>query len=275
MLNFLKTRVLQRDFESGIVPENPTVDGLKELYRQTAVDEIVIESEWAEALEMVITWRDARAASAGDTLEGVLGHIFSKFKRLPPVERVRDLFGAERAEQYKRALEEAESEPTVMALMPTDRSPYPWKKIDMDAAVTLVVDILTATSDSQEMSQLYEDFLGELKARRRERSNMCATASAKERKQVARDLGIWFPLSKDVELWRKDPRTAPKMQEFEKLMGLVTSRMRLVRSYLQYIPKRRLSVMACKDLDANMARMKIYLQGFARRAKDYQRKTKK
>lgn len=273
MLNFLKARVLQRDFDAGIIPENPTPEGLRELYRQTAVDEIITASEWAEALDMVITWRDARAASAGDTLDGVLRHIFSKFKRFPPVERVRDLFGAERAEQYKGALEEAECEPTVNALMPTDRSPYPWKKIDMDAAVTLVVDILSSGAGSQEMSQLYEDFLGELRARRRERLKMSATTNSKEKKQVARGLGIWFPLSKDMELWRQDPRTAPKMQEFERLMKLVTSRMRLVRSYLQYIPKRRLSVMACKDLDANMARMTIYLQGFARRAKEYQRKT--
>lgn len=266
MLAFLTSRVLKRDFDAGAIPENPSPSDLKEIYRQTAVDEIVTEAEWAEALEMVLAWRDARAAESGGTTDGVLRHIFLRFKRFPPVSRVIEVFGTERGERYKASLEEIESDSVKNALFPAERPPYPWKKLDMDAAVRLVVEVIAPHEQGHEISQAYAEFVGELQARKRERAAMGEAESVIEKKRIARSLEIWFPLTKDVETWRTDPRTAPHMAEFERLMKATISRMRLVRSYLQYIPKRRLSQAACKDMRANMERMRIYIEGFNRRS---------
>jgi hypothetical protein len=84
-----------------------------------------------------------------------------------------------------------------------------------------------------------------------------------KRKVVVRALGIWFPITKDLEAWKTDPRTTGIMPEFLHVMSQVVERMKMVRSYLQHIPRRRLSTRACQDLPANLERMKAYLKGFS------------
>jgi hypothetical protein len=111
------------------------------------------------------------------------------------------------------------------------------------------------------MATTYRQFLCELRARRRERSNITSAEFGK-RKAVVRSLGIWFPITKDIETWRTDPRTCGIMPEFLDVMGQVINRMRLVRSFLQHIPRRRLSTRACADLPTNLQRMKVYLAGY-------------
>lgn len=254
--DLLCARLLKQDFDSGTLVRDPQIDSLKEFYRDTMVDRLITDEEWEEACQVVYGWQDEENAQGLTTLQRTL----LKFKRFPTVERVRVSFGDERAEAYKAALETLEN--SNIPGFPEERYSSPWRKFDCDAAVSVVVDILAPNIDDEDgMNEALNKLLGELRARRRER-NVMDKSALKNRKGLARSLGIWFPITKDLDLWRADPRTEKLMPILEPLMTEVMNRMRMVRSYLQYIPRKRLSARACADLPKNIRRMQIYMRGY-------------
>jgi hypothetical protein len=257
IVDLLCQRLLKPDYDAGTLMRDPQIDSLKDMYRETAVDRLVTDEDWEEACQMVYMWQDQENGQELSAYQRTL----AKFKRFPTIDRVRASFGDERAEAYKAALETIENEGS--ASFPDERYSSPWRKFDCDAAVSAVTDVIAPNlNDEQAMSEALATLLGELRARRRERVVM-DKATLVNRKKVARSLGIWFPMGKDLDIWRSDPRTSKFMPLLEPLMNEVIKRMRLVRSYLQYIPRRRLSTRACIDLPKNIKRMQVYLRGFS------------
>lgn len=244
-------------FDSGMIPQNPDVDSFR---GNVSITDIVDDDVWDEVLQRVLTWQDQEDRQEDPPLAKVL----KRFTRFPTVDRVRDVFGAARSEEYRAALEAIECNASTLQLFPAERYAYPWRKFDMDAAVSAVTEVIAPNIDMPEnMTESLAKLVGELRARRRERSSM-DSAEPEKRKSIARSLGIWFPMTKDLGAWRTDPRTAPHMPLFIETMNEVMKRMRLVRSYLQYVPRRRLSARACADLAQNIKRMRAYLRGFDR-----------
>lgn len=261
VVNLLCQRLLKPDYDAGTLVRDPQIDTLKEMYRESAVDRLITDEDWEEACQMVYAWQDQENTQGMSAIQRTL----AKFKRFPTIDRVRASFGDERAEAYRAALEMIENDSSVS--FPDERYSSPWRKFDCDAAVSAVTNVIAPNlNDEQGMSDALAVLLGELRARRRERTVM-DKATLTSRKKVARSLGIWFPMAKDLDIWREDPRTGKYMYLLEPLMSEVMKRMRLVRSYLQYIPRRRLSTRACVDLPKNIRRMQVYLRGFSEASK--------
>lgn len=259
MADVVCRKAVREDYESGYIPRDVGTDELKEIYRNDAVDRIISDDVWEEIRQRIEAWKEQDE----ETNMPVIVRLLKRFPRFPTVARVEEMFGMERASEYRNGLEVTENLPN----FPTDRHAYPWRKFEMDAAVSAVVKVVAPhINDEAGMSDALTKLVGELRARRRERSSM-DTAELNRRKNIARSLGIWFPMAKDLPAWRSDPRTQHRMKEFLAAMSEVTKRMRLVRSYLQYIPRRRLSARACADMHNNIERMKAYLRGFDRASK--------
>jgi len=258
IVGLLCSRLLKPDYDAGVLIRDPQIDSLKDMYRGDAVDRLITDEDWEDACQMVYTWQDQENTQGLSAYQRTL----AKFRRFPTIDRVRASFGDERAEAYRAALEAIEND-TSSSSFPDERYSSPWRKFDCDAAVSAVTNVIAPNiNDDQAMSDALSVLLGELRARRRERTVM-DKATLASRKKVARSLGIWFPMGKDLDIWREDPRTSKYMDTLEPLMNEVMKRMRLVRSYLQYIPRRRLSTRACVDLPKNIKRMQVYLRGFS------------
>lgn len=255
MVDVLVQRVFRPDFEKGDILRDPDIDGLKSKYRENAVDRFLTDDEWEDICQHIYAWQDEEESRE----EPVYLKILKRFKRFPTIEKVRSSFGDEKAEEYRAALERIED--TGLSF-PDEKFASPWRKFDLDTAICVVCDVIAPNiNDEESMREALNRIMMEIRARRRERSVMDRASLAK-RKSVARSIGIWFPINKDILKWRIDPRTKDYMPQVEALMEEVIKRMRLVRSYLQYIPRKRLSTRACADLPMNIERMKAYLKGF-------------
>ena len=258
LTDLLCKRVVRGDFQTGELPRTPDAAALVDFYKHRLATDFFKEEEWEEVCQRVITWQEMEEQQA----KPVITRILNRFTKYPPVERVREVLGDDRAETYKAALETIETDATISSQFPNERVSYPWRKFDMDAAVSVATNVISQNlGDEVGMCSAYQQLVGELRARRRERMSITAAEFGK-RKLVVRALGIWVPITKDIDAWKRDPRTSTVMPEFLAVMAQVIERMKLVRSYLQHIPRRRLSTRACQDLPANLERMNAYLKGF-------------
>lgn len=253
LVDTIVKKVLRPDYDAGRLPATELgVQDLKDFYRDRAVDEIIDDDVWEEAVQRVITWREADWNREAP----ILTKILSRFPKFPTVDKVSEILGEDRSIEYKTALEAAEGIPS----FPDERHCSPWRRADMEAAVSAVTDIIAPHIDDQESMRIaFDKLVDSMRARRRERASENAS-----RKAAARALGIWFPMSKDMTKWHTDPRTAATMPELVYFMDAVVKRMRMARSYLQYMPRRRMSTKACADLPLNIARMRAYVRGFDR-----------
>ena len=252
-------RLVKTDFQSGDLPRDPQTHVLKDYYKQRLVEELLTAEEWEEICQRVLSWQEMEQQQN----KPILSRILSRFGRFPPVSRVDEVLGPERALAYKSALEAIENDGNTFGQFPAEMYAYPWRKFDMDAAVSVVTNVIAPNiGDEINMTASYQQLICEFRARRRERSSITALEFGK-RKSAVRSLGIWFPIPRDIDAWKNDPRTHMLMPEFIETMNQVVGRMRMVRSFLQHIPRRRLSTRACTDLPANLRRMKSYLKGDA------------
>ena len=251
-------RVVHADFQTGELPRNPEINGLMDFYKDRLATDFIKDEEWEELCQRIVTWQEMEEQQS----RPVMSRILSRFTKYPTFDRVREVLGEDRAAAYLEGLEIIESHENTASQFPNERISYPWRKFDMDAAVSVVTNVIAPNIDDEiNMTAAYEQLVCELRARRRERMNITGSEFSK-RKVVVRALGIWFPITKDLAAWCNDPRTSMIMPTFLKVMAQVVERMKLVRSYLQHIPRRRLSTRACQDLPANLDRMKAYLKGF-------------
>lgn len=267
VVDIVCNRVLRKHFDSGMLPVDVQPDALREWCCGTGdaalafATALVADDEWTMVCDRVAAWQDV----ARDVSKPVLQRVFARFSRFPSLERVSESLGEDRAVAYLAALETIENDPALSAEFPSERASYAWRKFDLDAAVSVAIDVLAAhVGDEAAMSEAYTQLVLELRARRREKATVAQHAGDRDkRKAIVRSLGIWFPLPKDADIWRSDPRTAPRMSEFEALVARVSDRMKLVRSFLQHVPRRKLSNRTVKDLDANIERLRAYLRGEA------------
>lgn len=259
LIDLLCKRVLRPDYENGVLQRNPQIESLKEDYRASLVDRLFTDDDWETACQVVYTWQDQERSMEENTFDKVL----TKYRRFPTIEHVDSVFGADRAEMYRSALEIIQDRDQ-QNKFPDEKYKGPWRKLDLDSTISVVTDVIAPNIDDESaMAVAFSRHMGEIRARRKERIVM-DSVDTKSRKQLARSLGIWFPITKELQKWRDCPKTTKLMKELEPIMIKVVRRMKLVRSYLQYIPRRKLTSAAVADLPANIDRMKTYLKGFSR-----------
>lgn len=254
MEKLLLDRIVKPDYDAGMLSGDVHVDMLKSTYGDSLADRLVLDAEWEAACEAICSWQERDRPKFASCLEKIL----ARFKRFPTVSKVRACFGEDCAAQYKQAFEAIEDS-EISGSFPDERAESPWRRCDCRAAVSAVVDVVAPhIGDEQGMSEAYDALVRDLRAKRLDRDS----EETAQRKKMAKSMGIWFPMTKNLDKWREDPRTAHLIAEMEPLMRQVSDRMRRAKSYLQYIPRRRMSSRACADIPNNIRRMRIYLGAF-------------
>jgi hypothetical protein len=249
LIEIIRDRVLIDKYKNGLITADLDISELKKIIG----NDFVYDEEWEELYQIVSNWHDIDSQKE----KNIMDVIFDRFYRFPTIERVTTVLGEHKGEIYKIALETIESNDIIINL-----SAYPWRKFDMDTAANVIIDVISPNiGNDVSMRMAFNRLVSEIKARRREKTRLLACNSM-EKKKVVKDMGIWFPISKDIDRWKSDPRTKDLMPDFITLMDSVIKRMRIVRSYLQHIPRRRISNKACQDIRNNMERMKKYLNGY-------------
>lgn len=289
LVDLLCKRLLRPDFESGKVPGRVScVDELLDVYvpptlvtavleadrdsiRRGCLDEfmkkLIKPGEWEEACQRVHAWQDELETCSGGYDRSTLSRILLKNSKFPTVEKVAVLLGEEVAEDYKRSLETIEADPEPFAEFPDEKTSGGWNRHNAERAVSLVVDVIAPHGrDPEQMSAAYGRYMEELRSQNREKK-ITHNANKEQRKAAARSLGIWLPLQNDIPQWESDPRTCDRAAEFEKLVMRVMAKMRILRTVLQYIPRRRFSNHTVADLDHNMTRMRAYIKDDANKVK--------
>lgn len=251
---------MKPDFDDGKIPGR--VGGVEDLASSVGdvTRRLIRDTEWAEVCQRVHAWQDALETSAGAYEKSPLSRILGKVTKFPTVSRVTSLLGEEMAELYSEALERIESDPESFAGFPDDKTNGGWNKHSAERSVSLVVDVIAPHGrDPEGMAAAYVKYMEEFRSQSMEKK-ITHNADREARKAAARSLGIWLPMPGDSKLWETDPRTCEKAAEFERLSIRVTDKMRIMRSVLQFIPRRRFSNHTVADMENNMSRMRAYMK---------------
>jgi hypothetical protein len=260
LIDILCRRVVRPDFDQGKIPGR--LESVEDLVAATGdiTRRIVNDSEWTEVCQRVHAWQDALESCAGSYEKSPLSKILGRTTKFPTVDRVTTLLGEEMSELYSEALESIEANSEYFAEFPEDRTNGGWSKHSAERAVSLVVDVIAPYGSNPEgMLSAYAKYMEEFRSQNREKK-VTQNADREARKTAARNLGIWLPIPGDSKSWETDPRTCDMAAEFERLSMRVTDKMRIMRSVLQFIPRRRFSNHTIADMGANMTRMRAYIR---------------
>ena len=271
IVKILCDRVLRPDYESGIILRCPeTADDLISVYHSD-LSRIVTAQEWDEALLRVQSWYETKSLDGvpcgrkrpreSTSVKDIMSSILQRHGKFPSVGRVAELLGDESAEEYRAALESMETNPSAFSRFPDERVVSGWNMHTCERAVSLVVNVIApyvAADDPDGMATSYGMYSRETKVRSRDISNSKSTDRT-EKKLAARSLGIWLPVKSDMGKWSTDLRTRDRAKAFFSLVSRTMDKMRVIRTVLQFVPKRRLSNATVEDLDTNMDRMRNYL----------------
>lgn len=259
LVDILCKRVIRPDFEKGKIPR---IDGVDDAIASVGdiTRRLITDSEWMEICQRVHAWQDQVETCSGMYDRSTLFNILQKIRKFPTVDRVKSLLGEEMAELYSDAMESIEKNPEVFSAFPDERVNGGWNKQTAERAVSLVVDVIAPHgSDPEGLATSYTRYTEEYQSQSREKLDTYK-ADKNVRKASARRLGIWLPMTQDLKRWEDDPRTMDRAAEFQRLAIRVVDKMRIMRSVLQFIPRRRFSNHTVSDLDANMNRMKNYIR---------------
>jgi hypothetical protein len=275
LVDILCKRVIRPDFDQGKIPGR--VEGVEDMASSVGdvTRRLISDCEWAEICQRVHAWQDVLETCSGSYEKSPLSRILGKATKFPTVARVTTLLGEEMSELYSEALAQIEADSESFAEFPDDKTNGGWNKHSAERAVSLVVDVIAPHGRNPEgMSAAYVKYMQEYRSQSREK-RITHNADRDARKAAARGLGIWLPMPGDSKLWESDPRTCDKAAEFERLSIRVTDKMRIMRSVLQFIPRRRFSNHTVADMEANMARMRSYIKDSENRDEVKKTKTKK
>jgi hypothetical protein len=260
LVDVLCKRVVRPDFDVGKI--RGRAEGVEDLVAALGdiTRRLVNDAEWSEVCQRVHAWQDALETCAGSYEKSPLSKILGKATKFPSVAKVTALLGEEMSELYSDALKQIESDPESFAEFPDERTNGGWDKHAAERAVALVVDVIAPHGrDLDGMSAAYAKYMEEFRSQNREKK-ITQNADRDARKAAAKSLGIWLPMPGDFGLWESDPRTCDKAAEFERLTIRVTEKMRIMRSVLQFIPRRRFSNHTVVDMENDMDRMKAYIR---------------
>jgi len=246
-------KIMKPEYDLGMITQEPRPDEIKQAYSSKVGDLIIPDEVWGLVCDEIDGWR-YKDESRFMPLRTV---IFQKYTRFPTVEKVITTFGEARGAKYKAALETLEDCHEYNSIHISQQT---WRKLDIYTAVCIITDVLGPNIDNDiALERAYVSLLQEIKHIKKEKSLMLSSTK-KERKSIVRKMGMWFPATKDLHIWRNDPRTAPYAEELIALALATSKKMKLRHSLLQYVPRRHVSTRTCKDLQNNMQRMRSYIE---------------
>lgn len=273
LVEVLCNRVIRPYFDEGRISGH--VDNVDQLILSVGdiTRKLIKDAEWEEVYQKVCAWRDSLETCTGTYCKSPLTKILQKVSRFPTINRVTSLLGEEVGELYSDALEKIEADRESFAEFPTERINGGWNKHSAERAASLVIDVIAPHGGSPEsMAAAYVKYMEECRAQTQEK-RLTQNMGKESRKSAAKSLGIWLPMPCDFHLWETDPRTCDFAVEFERLANTVMEKMRVMRSVLQYTPKRRFSSHTIADAPANMARMRAYMKDIENREEVTKKRT--
>ena len=278
IVNILCKRILKPDFNSGALMVCPdSSSSLASIYdnpEMNFISRMIDPQEWEDALFRVQSWRDESELRGSSSNSGknkskkrmlsskdAMSAILEKHSKFPTIEKAVALLGEDRANEYRNALEMIENDSSAYSRFPDEKISSGWNRHTCERAVSLVVDVIgpnIESDDPNDMTLAYGRYTRESRVRTREKA-VANTGDRNLKKTAAKALGIWFPFPSDMDKWKLDDRTRRRYAEFSDVVTRATDKMRIMRTVLQFIPKRKLCNATVADLDANIERIKNYL----------------
>lgn len=207
------------------------------------------------------------SGNAGLCRSAIIEEIESRLHRtLPAIAEVRRRLGDEAAEEYRCDIETLEQRGWNLSVARDAPAPSPGPACTVmrkagraqelrDIAQMVSMAALPQPSDTIEayvrMVERKKRFRRERRVELKQRNRSALT--------FARSLGFWFPYARDSPKWLKDPATAKLAPTFLELVRAARSRLAPQRCVMQYVPKRRLTRRAARELLKNMSMMVKFL----------------
>lgn len=129
-------RAIERDMGSANFPD--CGEGLKEYYRETAVDKFVTPGEWDALAKRVYSWR---VNMREQMHEDIYPQIFGRFISFPKYSTVSAKLSVESGERYRMALEHIENSDAGVTL-PIDYSRTAWTPKQLEERVYVVTQVI-------------------------------------------------------------------------------------------------------------------------------------
>jgi hypothetical protein len=204
-------------------------------------------------------------ASADGGCDAIMDEIHARLQRtIPHVNEVRRRLGDAAAQQYRSDIETLEDRGWNLNIAPDDamRSSGATTRRCAGRAqelrdVTQLVGMAALPSESDAV-EAYVQMIEHRKRFRKERR-----VELKQRNKTAlrnaRSFGFWFPYARDSPKWLADPATAELAPIFLSLVAAARSRLAPQRCVMQYVPKRRLTRRAARELLRNIAALVAFV----------------
>jgi hypothetical protein len=208
------------------------------------------------------------SAATGGGRNAILNEIESRLDRvLPSVGEVRRRLGDETAEQYRCDVESLQDRGWTVNMRKDNPSAPQNTQIKVTRKTGRAQELreiaqlvsMAAMPNPDDRIEAYVQMVEAKKKFRRERR-----IELKERNKAAlrkaRSLNIWFAYHKDSGKWLNDSSTAKFAPVFLALVHEARKRLAPRRRVLQYVPKRRLTRRAARELPLNMANLIAFLE---------------
>jgi hypothetical protein len=267
LLKRLAVRLFSKDFNQNaeiLCPSNPQevvwAEDLKNEYGDQAP--FLVDEEWDYLAGVVNKWNQDRlsndeAFQAFSTREALFEELISKCQRIPKYEVVRARLGAEVADAFMEDTETVENLDFISCKVEEADSSQKWTKVELKDIVTMIG--ILALGDKDRIVADYEAFKNVKKRENHEKRERIKEINAGIKRRLE-TLNIWFPYPQEKTLWKTDPRTKDRGQDFCNLVAECKKKMAQERCILQHIGKRKITAKTVADLDRNMEAMTLYLQ---------------
>jgi hypothetical protein len=210
----------------------------------------------------------------------VMEEIESRLQRtLPSIGEVRRRLGDDSAEQYRCGIESLEERGWTLTVARDAPSPRmlngtcisivrPTRRVGRAQELRDIASLVEMAS-LPEPSDTVEAYVRMIERKKRFRKERRVELKQRNKSalRTARSFGFWFCYAKDASKWLNDPATAEMAPAFLALVKAARAQLAPQRCVMQYIPKRRLTKRAARELLGNMAMLVKFLDPNVKRVR--------
>ena len=270
LLTYLAREVIVPDVQKGAFefePDQTMSDALERHYApQFGKGLRMQEEDWEFLLDVLERWSETERERDPDyqvylRRQGLWDEMVSRCDELPSYDQVEEKLGLDAAETYLMEIEEIENFPDGLEIgiegdFSRTKRRRNFSKPEVEE-ITALVSIL-ALGDREASIDDYERRKRAKSQHKREKRGRIRAQNEPFIRR-AQSLDIWFPYPDQVDLWKRDGRTAPYYPYFAEMLRQVKQKLKEEHGVLQYIPKRRLTNKTAAALPRNLENMARYL----------------
>ena len=270
LLTYLANEVIVPDIEKGTFAfetDQTMPDDVEHHYmNQFGKGLKMQEKDWEFILEVLERWSEherERDPSHRAYLqrENLWEEMISRCDELPSYDQVEEKLGLDVAETYLMEIEEIENYPEGLEIgIESDFSRTKHRRNFSKPEVEDIIALVSILAIGDREASI-DDYERRKQAKSQHKREKRGRIRAQNEPFIdrAQSLAIWFPYPDQVDLWRRDTRTAPYFPYFSEMLKQVKQKLRGEQGVLQYIPKRRLTNKTAVTLPRNLENMGHYL----------------